>query len=170
GAVALRWVAAEGRRRGGGLPDARRLPLHDVHDLGLDGEQGAERRERILWDEGDGAATHAVVHGAGRRTQEVRALEADLTPADAGGAGRQDAEDGARERSLAAAALADEADHLTRGDVQADAVEHFRRAPIGDEVDAQPPDRKQLGHRSPPRRSRGSRTSRSPPPSSAQPL
>ena len=91
-----------------------------------DGEDGVERGGGILGNEGDGAAPHAVVHHGGILAEEVAALEAHLAAADASRPGRQDAEDGARQRGLAAPALADQADDLAGADVEADAVEHLR--------------------------------------------
>ena len=73
-------------------------------------------------------AAHALVHHRGVLAQEIGALEAHLAAADSRAAGGQDAEDGAGQRRLAAAALADQAHDLARADVEADAVEHLGHA------------------------------------------
>src|SRR2546422_346759 len=81
-AVPLARVAAERRPRVTAVVRARRLPLHQVHDLCADGEHRAERRVGILRDEGDRAPAHAVVDHGGVLAQQVGALEAHLAAAD----------------------------------------------------------------------------------------
>ncbi len=65
GAMPAARVASEEGRRPGLLARAGGLPLHQVHDLGADGEQGAERAERILGDERDRPSADALVHDRG---------------------------------------------------------------------------------------------------------
>src|SRR4029453_6615537 len=66
------------------------LPLHQVHDLRLDGKDRAERGRGVLRDEGDRAAAHAIVHHRGVLAEEVGAIEAHIATAGGGvpGGGR----------------------------------------------------------------------------------
>ena len=92
-------------------------------------------------------------------------------PVIAGRLARQDAQDGARQRGLAAAAFADQAQDLAAVDRQADAVEDRGEAGLGGKPQRQVFDRQQRRHFAPaPRRMRGSRKSRSPSPSRLKPM
>ena len=113
----------------------RRFPLHQVHDLGADGEDRVERAERVLRDEGDPTAAHG--RGERRRIdgQQVDPVELDAAGLQPGRVLRQDAQDRAGQGGLAAAALAHQTDDLAPADGQVYVVEHLGHAAVGGEAD-----------------------------------
>ena len=144
-------IPREEARRG---PRTRRLgpagglPLHELPDLGPDGEEGVERAVGVLGNERDRPPPDRPVHVLGRSGEQIPALELDPAAPNPPRRRGEDAEDRARERGLAAAALPDEAHDLARPHVEVDPVEHLRGPVVGREFDPELPDREQrLRHR-----------------------
>ena len=143
-------AAAFPRRHAPG-PQQRRLEAHQVVDLRANGEDRVEGGEGVLRDVGD--LPPADLGGEFRlpEPEQRPALEADLPRLDPRRVARQDAEDGARERRLAAARFPDEAHDLAAPDRQVHAIQHARDSGVGCEGDAQPPDGDQFTfHAAPP--------------------
>ena len=97
-------------------PD-RAMDLQDLDELRAYGPDRVERRQRILEDMADLAAPDPAEPPLGR-TDQLLALEADA--AAEAGIGREQADDAACRGRLAGARLADHAEHLALGHLEAD--------------------------------------------------
>ena len=117
------FSSSRARAPGGGAAGALVHPDRLGH-LVADGEQRVERGHRVLQDHGDALAAHAAHLGVGF-LEQVLALEQHPAAGDAGGR-RQEAQDGERQRALAGAGLADDAQRLAG--VDATATHRRRRA------------------------------------------
>jgi hypothetical protein len=95
---------------GGGAPE-RAVQQQGFRDLVADGEDGVERRHRLLEDHRDSVAAQ-LSQGARVETDEVLALEQDAPAGDAARRLRDEAQEGKGRHRLAAARLADEAQAL----------------------------------------------------------
>ena len=114
----------------GGLVDAA-VADHRLGDLVADREHRVEREHRLLEDHRHDAATVVLELPSGER-QGVATVDADR-PADLRPFGRQDAQQRAQRHALAAARLADHAQHLTRRQVEVHAVHGMDRlAAVGE--------------------------------------
>src|SRR5438876_1427209 len=121
---------------------------HRLDDLRPDRMDGTEGRHRLLEHEADIAAadrTHLGAVGLQLRDVDLRSVlarEDDLSLDDAPGR-IDDAQDRLRRDALAAAALADDAERLSREDVEGDAVDGLRDAFVLEEARPQVPYREQ---------------------------
>jgi hypothetical protein len=137
-AIEAPGLDADHREQLGGAR-ACRAPVHaaalDQHlaHLPPDPVDRIERVHGALRDERD-LFPAMRVHAARRQSQEVLAVEQDAAGGDAG-ALRHHARDRAGERGLAAAALADQADDLSRLDREACTIDRARDAVRGHVVD-----------------------------------
>src|SRR6266542_4231627 len=136
------------------------MALQDLADLAANGEDRIERGHRLLEDEGDRAAAHAP-ELARRHGEQIATLEHGLA-ADDRGLGQQADERHARD-ALAAARLADDAEHLALAEREGQPVDRVHGSVVGVEADREVRYLEQrLRHQ---RVVRGSRMSRSPSPS-----
>ncbi|MPL91104.1 hypothetical protein SDC9_37167 [bioreactor metagenome] len=107
-------------------------------DLPADPHRRVQRGERILEDEGDLAAAHLCQCALGHGGKVAHPVEQDLPARDARRRAAEQAQDGPAGGRLAAARLADDAEDLARGDVEADPVDRAhdprRAAELGPEV------------------------------------
>ena len=151
------------RRSGFGMPTLRsasiprqsRLLLADrvveedrLDDLRADRVHGTEGGHRLLEDEADVAASNrAYLAAVGLELDQVdfrsvRAREDDLAFDDSAGT-IDDAQDRLRRDALAAAALADDAERLSREDVEGRAVDGLGRSLVLEEAGLQVPHRQE---------------------------
>src|SRR5690554_1278077 len=142
------------------LPGNIAMQTHRLGDLLAHRVHGVERRHRFLKDHRDVVAAD-VAHIARRQVEQLAAIEADTAPLhDLARRRRDQPKQGQRGDRLAAAALADDAEHLALLDREADAVDCTRSTLVGVEVRAQVGDLEQR-HQD---LRRGSSASRSPSP------
>src|SRR5918992_1564053 len=147
----------------GGRPVHAKVRLERLADLSADGQDRVQRGHRVLEDHCDLPATDLP---------QLRVVELQqVLPAEHGGPARhapvasEDPEQRERGHALAAARLADDAECLTWGDVEGDAVDRVDQAAPRPELDVEILDRQERLARHQPRpRSLGSSASRSPSP------
>ena len=96
--------------------------LVDLGDLAADQDRGVERPARLLVDHRHRAGPEPLELRPLER-EDVAAIDLDPSGADAAVAG-QIADDGERDRRLATAGLADQAERFAPGDVEADIADH----------------------------------------------
>ena len=145
------------------------VPTHELEKLGADLEHRVQRQIRVLRHESDAAAADSPVELGLAEGQQVFAGKPNLAGFEAH-AGRQDAEDRADHRRLAAPGLADDAENAAGLQGEIDMVEDPCDTLVG--ADRQPEiadgqDRGLAVHRD--RLSRGSTRSRNPSPRRLKP-
>jgi hypothetical protein len=104
-----------------------------------DREDRVQRRHRLLEDHRDAPAPDAAQLGR-RRGQQILALEQDASIRDPAGRIGNQAQHRQGGDALAAAGLADDAQHLAGHHVETDAVDRGEAARVGPEHDPEVPD------------------------------
>ena len=113
-----------------------------LHDLPADGEHRVQRGGRLLEDHGHVASAHRSQFGT---MQGEHVLAVEVHPAVGGAVLGDDAQRRAGGDRLARAGFADDRQDLPGLDLQVDAAHGRHCAGVGDEVDAQPFNAKDLG-------------------------
>src|SRR4051794_33277351 len=126
-------------------------------DLVPDLERRVERRHRLLEDERDLAAANTPQP---RRRRRQQVLPVEHRPAGDDGRLGKKSQEGHEAHALAAAGLADDAEHLLLAEREREPIDRVDRAVVGLEADGEILDVEQAH-----RRVRGSKTSRRPSPS-----